>query len=56
MNKKRLIDASPFDKLIMGIPEDVYDAQSYIRGIEDVLYLIRTAKTENEECANELKE
>ena len=40
----RLIDASPFDRLIMSVPEDVYDAQSYVRGVEDILYLIRTAK------------
>lgn len=49
MLTKRLIDASPFDKLIIHVPDDVYDAQSYVRGVEDILYLIRTAKTENEE-------
>ena len=49
MRNKRLIDASPFDKFIISVPEDVYDAMSYIRGVEDMLALIRKAKTENEE-------
>ena len=49
MTKKRLIDASPFDSFIISVPDDVYDAFSYVRGIEDMLTLIRTAKTENEE-------
>ena len=49
MLTKRLIDASPFDRLIISVPEDIYDAQSYVRGVEDILTLIRTAKTENEE-------
>ena len=49
MQQKRLIDATPFDKFIISVPEDVYDALSYIRGIEDMIYLIRSAKTENEE-------
>lgn len=49
MLSKRLIDATPFDRLIISVPEDVYDAQSYIRGVEDMLYLIRSAKTENDE-------
>ena len=48
MRRKRLIDAEPFDRFIISVPEDVYDALSYIRGIEDMLYLIRSAKTENE--------
>ena len=49
MFTKRLIDATPFDKLIISVPEDVGDEYSYIRGVEDILYLIRSAKTENEE-------
>ena len=55
MLTKRLIDASPFDKLIISVPEDVYDPQSYIRGVEDVLYLIRSAETVDDEI-EELKE
>ena len=50
---KRLIDASFFDKLIISVPDDVYDVQSYIRGVEDILYLIRSAKTEEENEANQ---
>ena len=46
MQQKRLNDANPFDRFIISVPEDVYDAMSYIRGIEDMLYLIRSAKTE----------
>ena len=49
MLSKRLIDASPFDKLIVSVPPDVGDEYSYIRGVEDILYLIRSAKTENDE-------
>lgn len=49
MKKKILIDRVPFDNFIISIPEDVYDEQSYIRGVEDVLILIRKAKVENEE-------
>lgn len=49
MLTKRLIDAKPFDSFIISIPEDIYDEYSYIRGVEDILYLIRSAKTENEE-------
>lgn len=49
MQKKRLIDASPFDRLIISVPDDVGDEYSYIRAIEDMLYLIRSSKTENEE-------
>lgn len=49
MLTKRLIDASPFDRLIMSVPNDVYDEFSYIRGVEDILFLIRSAKTENKE-------
>ena len=49
MLSKRLIDASPFDRLVISVPEDVYDEYSYIRGVEDMLYLIRSAKTENDE-------
>ena len=48
MLTKRLIDASPFDKLIISVPDDIYDAFSYIRGIEDILAMIRSAKTEND--------
>lgn len=46
MIQKRLIDASPFDRFMISIPEDVGDEYSYIRGVEDMLYLIRSAKTE----------
>ena len=46
MFAKRLIDASFFDKLIISVPEDVGDEYSYIRGVEDMLYLIRSVKTE----------
>lgn len=46
MIQKRLIDASPFDKFMISVPEDVGDEYSYIRGVEDVLALIRSAKTE----------
>ena len=49
MLTKRLIDATPFDRLIISVPEDVYDAFSYVRGVEDILYLIRSAKTEGTE-------
>ena len=49
MQNKRLIDAKPFDSFIINVPFDVYDPQSYIRGVEDMLVLIRSAKTENEE-------
>lgn len=49
MFAKRLIDASVFDRLIISVPEDVYDPQSYIRGVEDILYLIRSAETLNNE-------
>ena len=43
MDGRRLIDATPFDKLILKVPDDVYDDQSYIRGVEDVLAIIRSA-------------
>ena len=49
MLNKRLIDASFFDRLVISVPQDVEDCNSYIRGVEDILYLIRSAKTENEE-------
>ena len=49
MLEKRLIDATPFDRLIISVPDDIGDEYSYIRGVEDMLYLIRSAKTENEE-------
>ena len=49
MVKKILIDRVPFDKLVISVPEDVYDPQSYIRGVEDILSLLRKAKVENEE-------
>ena len=49
MQDKILIDRTPFDKFIISVPEDVYDPFSYIRGVEDVLNLIRKAKVENEE-------
>ena len=41
----RLIDADKFNGFICHIPEDVYDAQSYIRGMEDVINSIRNTKT-----------
>lgn len=41
----RLIDADKFNGVICHIPEDVYDAQSYIRGMEDVINSIRNTKT-----------
>ena len=41
----RLIDADKFNKVIYHVPEDVYDAQSYIRGMEDMLDRIRQAET-----------
>ena len=41
----RLIDADKFDGVIYHIPEGVYDAQSYIRGMEDVINEIRKTKT-----------
>ena len=49
MLTKLLIDRVPFDRLIISVPDDVYDPQSYIRGVEDMLTLIRNAKVENEE-------
>ena len=49
MQTKRLIDANEFDKFLISVPEDIYDAYSYIRGVEDVLERVRKAKTENEE-------
>ena len=45
---KRLIDASPLDRMIMRVPDDVYDAGSYIRGVEDVLDFVRSLPTEND--------
>ena len=53
MFTKRLIDANKFDRFIISVPEDVYDAFSYIRGVEDVLNIIRETKTENEEEMDE---
>lgn len=47
--RKQYIDISLFDKFIIHVPEDVGDEYSYIRGVEDMLDLIRSAKTENEE-------
>jgi len=47
--KKRLIDATPLDHFIIAIPPDVGDEYSYIRGVEDVLDIVHSAKTENEE-------
>lgn len=41
----RLIDAEPFDRLLLHVPEDVYDAQSFAQGVETVLEKIRTAET-----------
>lgn len=55
MLTKRLIDASPFDRLIVSVPPDVGDEYSYIRGVEDILYLIRNAETENDD-GKELEE
>lgn len=52
MMTKRLIDATPLDKLIIEIPQDVGDEYSYIRGVEDVLELVHKAKTENEWVIN----
>lgn len=52
MTTKRLIDATPLDKLIIEIPQDVGDEYSYIRGVEDVLELVHKAKTENEWVIN----
>lgn len=49
MFSKRYIDASIFDNFIIHVPEDIYDAYSYVRGVEDVLHIIRSAKTEDEE-------
>ena len=46
MSEKRLIDASRFDKLIMKVPSDVFDEYSYLRGVEDVLEIIRTTPRE----------
>ena len=47
MQEKILIDRVPFDNFIISVPEDIYDPYSYIRGVEDVLNLIRKAKIEN---------
>lgn len=52
MTTKRLIDATPLDKLIIEIPQDVGDEYSYIRGVEDVLELVHKAKTENKWVIN----
>ena len=41
----RLIDADPFDKALYHIPDDVFDPQSYARGVEAVLDKIRASKT-----------
>lgn len=41
----RIIDADPFDKFIIHVPEGVGDEYSYIRGVEDMLELIRKAET-----------
>lgn len=41
----RIIDAEPFDNFIIRVPDDVYDAFSYIRGVEDLLHKIRSAET-----------
>ena len=49
MSEKKLIDASRFDKLVMKVPPDVFDEVSYIRGVEDVLELIRNAPRETSE-------
>ena len=46
---RKLIDATQFDGLIMSVPEDVFDAQSYIRGVEDVLALVRSAPEAHKE-------
>ena len=43
---KRLIDASRFDELILKVPDDVFDEGSYIRGVEDVLAMVRSAPVE----------
>ena len=52
MTTKRLIDATPLDKLIIEVPKSVGDEYSYIRGVEDVLELVHNAKTENEWVLN----
>lgn len=41
----RLIDAEPFDKTLLHVPDDVGDAFSFIRGVESVLDKIRASKT-----------
>ena len=41
----RLIDADKFNSVIYHVPDDVYDAYSYVQGIEFVLDKIREAKT-----------
>lgn len=41
----RLIDAQKFDEYITKVPEDVYDACSFVRGVETVLDAIRNAPT-----------
>lgn len=41
----RLIDAEPFDEFLISVPDDVYDACSFVRGVEVVLDRIREAET-----------
>lgn len=41
----RLIDVEPFDSFIIKVPEDVFDACSYVRGVEDTLTMIRRSDT-----------
>ena len=41
----RLIDADQFNQFIIDVPEDVFDACSFARGVEAVLDQIREAPT-----------
>ena len=43
----RLIDADPFEKMIIHVPEEVYDPLSFCQGAETVLRMIREAETES---------
>ena len=44
-----MIDATRFDMLVMKVPSDIFDEVSYLRGVEDVLELIRKAPQEKSE-------
>lgn len=41
----RVIDAEPFDRFLISVPSDVYDAFSFIQGAETVLNMVRNAPT-----------